>query len=322
MTDDLESCTAELREIRRGRGVLADDLHARIGPHLRRACGITAADEPGTVRRKLTLELTGLCGRLPADLRLAVLAALAMHESTDQKFLHERMAWAAGQFDRDPRTARRRMDEGFRALAVLIGERGAVPEPDNGFAPDGWYVESLRSSLRLDLPVPKLLEVRRIVAAVDELDEVVAGLGALRGEPDDDLDEIQAEVVHGGEITEVRRPGRTYASFVIRLPQPLQLGQRHEYSVEFTAYPRSRFQPYYLLSPVRRVDRFTLKVRFGTDSLPDTVWRLNGIPGRVADEFIPNDDRLAVDSVGEIATEFHSLRQGLRYGVQWAEPTS
>ena len=39
----------ELRELRRGRGLGADDLHRRIGPRLRLACEITDADGPAVI---------------------------------------------------------------------------------------------------------------------------------------------------------------------------------------------------------------------------------------------------------------------------------
>ncbi|WP_250280554.1 MULTISPECIES: hypothetical protein [unclassified Frankia] len=317
---DDDQMIKELCEIRRGRGLLAEDIHARIGPRLRLSCDISAGDPPSVARRKLVLCLTELCGRLPSDLRLAVLATLALHEETDQKFLHERMAWLAKQFGDSTRTARRRMDEGFRMLAEQI--TGAADTPGgrhNEYVPDGWYVESLKSMLRFDLEVPRLTEERRIVATVDELDEIIASLSVRPGPERGAAErEIHAEMVHGGEIIECHRPGPDYARFVIRLPRPLRLGERHEYAVQFTAYPREELRPYYLLTPLRRFDRFSLKVRFGAGRLPGKLWRLNGEHPRIADEFTPNDDLLEVDSIGEVQTEFFSLRQGLRYGVQWS----
>ncbi len=318
--NDIDQAIMELRELRRGRGLLADDVHTRVGPRLRLACSIAQDDRPSVVRRKLVLGLTERCSRLPSDLRRAVLAALALHEATDQKFLHERMAWLAAQFDRDPRTARRRMDEGFRVLAERLGCADDLPlEAYNEYVPDGWYVESLKSTFRFDLEIPKLVEERLIVATVDELDEITASLSVRREIARGDAEhEIHAEMVHGGEITESRRPGHDYARFIIRLPRPLKLGERHEYSVEFTAYPRERLRPYYLLTPLRRFDHFSLKVRFDGGRQPDKLWRLNGVHPRIADEFTPNGDLLDVDSIGEVQAEFFGLRQGLRYGVQWA----
>ncbi|MCK9931993.1 hypothetical protein MXD62_33480 [Frankia sp. Mgl5] len=280
---EAEQTITELRELRRGRGLLADDVHARIGPRLRFACGIVDTDPPAAARRKLALSITDRCGRLPADLRLAVLAALALHEATDQQFLHERMAWLAAQFDRDPRTARRRMDEGFRMLAEQIDTADdARLEIYNEFAPDGWYVESLRSTLRLDLELPKLVEERRIVATVDELDEIVASLSALRGmEPPAEADEIRADMVYGGEIIETHRPGRAYARFVVRLPRPLKLGERHEYGVEFIAYPRTRV-PAYPPAAVLRPDTAPA-VRLLQSQ--DSFWRGTGAREAVAAEW-------------------------------------
>lgn len=316
----IDETIAELRELRRGRGLLAGDVHIRVGPRIRLACGIVETDRPATARRKLALGLTERSGRLPADLRLAVLAALALHEATDQKFLHQRMEWVASQFDRDPRTARRRMDDGFEALAALIeavGEDG-WEVIHNEFAPEGWYVESLRSTLRMDLEVPKLIEERCIIAAADELDEIVVSLSAVPGQTNPPPEnEIQASMIHGGEITEVFRPTRTYARFVVRLPRPLKLGERHEYAVEFTGYARDQMRPYYLLTPLRRFDRFSLRVRFGVDRLPSKIWRLNGVHPLVADDFTPSSELLGVDPIRELSLEFIGLRQGLRYGVQW-----
>src|SRR3954463_16135833 len=106
----------ELNELRRGRGLDAADLHQRIGPCLREACGIEDTDQPTAARQKLVPRLTELCGRLPADLRLAALAALGLHEEAAGEFLDRRISWLASVLDRDPRTARRRIDLAFRPL--------------------------------------------------------------------------------------------------------------------------------------------------------------------------------------------------------------
>src|SRR5437763_6082513 len=116
----------ELNELRRGRGLDAADLHQRIGPCLREACGITGADQPSAARLKLVLRLTELCGRLPADLRLAALAAFGLHEEAAGEFLDRRISWLASVLDRDPRTARRRIDLALRRPHELLG----APAPD------------------------------------------------------------------------------------------------------------------------------------------------------------------------------------------------
>ena len=118
---ELRPFVRELNELRRGRGLDAADLHQRIGPCLRGACDITETDPPAAARQKLVLRLTELCGRLPPDLRLAALAAFGLHEEAAGEFLDRRISWLASVLDRDPRTARRRIDLAFRRLAELLG---------------------------------------------------------------------------------------------------------------------------------------------------------------------------------------------------------
>src|SRR6266540_3519318 len=259
-----------------------------------------------------------LCGQLPEDLRLAVLAALALHESANHQYLHERMKWLADQFDRDPRTARRRIDQGFRMLAAYLDDQcDRGQETLSEFAPGGWYVESFKASLRIDVDPPQLIEERRIVATVDDLDEIVVSLSAPREAEVEPPSRISAKIVHGGEIVEERQMGRGHARFVVRLPRPLTLGQRHEYGVEFSSYPRSLIRPYYVYTPLRRCETFALSVRFGSALRPATLWRLNGVPARVLDDFTPTDDLVELDSVGEAHLQFRNPVQGLSYGLQW-----
>ncbi|WP_245614370.1 hypothetical protein [Actinokineospora inagensis] len=319
---EIADVVAELKEIRRGRGVRSDDLHSRVGPALRMACGITGLDDPALVRRKLVLKLTHLGARLPSDLNLAADAALGLHKEADGGFLDQRIDWLATRFDRDPRTARRRVDSAFQLLAELLYDAGMRDQRSGSYSPDGWYVESLRAALRLDLDVPTLTEQRQIVAAVDELDELVLSFSAPRDQAmPPDGPEIRAEIAYGGEIVEEQRVSSSHTRFIVRLPSPLSLGQRHDYSIKFTAYPRSWMRPYYVFTPLRRCEEFTVRVRFDPATPPDSVWRVNGLPAKAYEDFEPGDDQLTIDRVGDIALEFHDLQQGLSYGLQWRNRT-
>jgi hypothetical protein len=304
----------ELNELRRGRGLDATDLHQRIGPCLREACGIAEADSPAAARHKLVLRLTELCGRLPPDLRLAALAALGLHEEAAGEFLDRRISWLAGMLDRDPRTARRRIDLAFRRLDELLGE----PSQGRGLHPlAGWYVESMKVTLRLDRDPPDLQEERRIVAEVDELDELVLSFSVPAVPGTDPAPDITADVLFGGEIVEAKQVSVSHAQFVMRLPSPLRLGQRHEYGIRF-APQRTSLRPYYALTPLRRCEEFSVRVRFDRADPPARVWRLNGVPGRVVDDGVDSGDALTINRVGEVGLEFHELHQGLSYGLQWS----
>jgi len=54
----------------------------------------------------------------------------------------------------------------------------------------------------MDLAVPQLDEERRIIATVDQLDELVVSLSAPREANVDPNDRIAAEMIYGGEIIE------------------------------------------------------------------------------------------------------------------------
>lgn len=306
----------ELNELRRGRGLDAADLHTRVGSRLRQACSIADTDLPAETRRKLVLTLTELCGRLPATLQLAASAALALHEDAAGDFLDRRIAWLADQYDRDPRTARRRIDQAFRRLAEFLDD-ACDQQSRSVYAPDGWHVESLKAMLRMDLDPPQLIEERRIVATTDELDEITISFSA----PKDRVatgDKITAQMVYGGELVEAHDTQSGHARFVVRLPEPLRLGQRHSYGIQFASYPRSRMRPYYVLTPLRPCKHFAIRARFDLNSKPELIWRLNGVLPRAVNDFSPNDDLLTIDRLGEIALEFHDLQQGLSYGLQWS----
>ncbi|WP_372667140.1 hypothetical protein [Amycolatopsis kentuckyensis] len=304
----------ELNELRRGRGLDAADLHQRIGPCLREACAITDDDQPSAAREKLVLRLTELCGRLPADLRVAALAAFGLHEEAAGEFLDRRISWLAGVLDRDPRTARRRIDLAFRRLDELLG----APTAGRDLHPlAGWYVESMKAMLRLDLDPPYLEEERRIVAEVDELDELVLPFSVPAEPGSDPVPDITAEALFGGEIVEERQVSASHAQFIMRLPSPLRLGQRHEYGIRF-APRRTSLRPYYVMTPLRRCEEFSVRVRFDRAAPPSHVWRLNGVPGRVVDDGVDSGDALTVNRVGEVGLEFHELHQGLSYGLQWS----
>jgi hypothetical protein len=302
----------ELQEIPRGRGMQAGDVADRIGPGLRRACGVTAADAPATVRRKVGTRLAELCERLPFDLRISVLAALALHPQANHQFMQDRMSWAAHQINRDhPRAAIRRMKIGFRILAEQLDELVQNPQLSQG-----WHVCSLRALLRMDVEPPQLVEDRVIVASADDLSEIELRLSApATGQAADSP--IAASVLYGGEIIDTERITPSHRKFSVRLPKPLLAGEKHEYGVRFSAFPRALMPPFYVMTPLQPCERFTVRVRFGTD-VPPRIWRLDGIPPRAIDDFEPADGMLRPDRLGEVSLEFSRLHQGLSYGMRWS----
>lgn len=304
----------DLMELRRGHGVLADDAPRRSSPAIRELCGVRGGDGEAVVRQKLIDRLTELTLQLPDEYRPAVGAALALAPHSQERFLHQRMKWAATQMDRDhERTAHRRLQPGFRLLSeklLIRWEAGSAPDPD-------WHTVELDAILRMDLDPPVLCETRTIRALVDDLDEVTAQLTLppyLSTEPPA---QVRAAVAFGGEIVEKIVQTNTYAAFLIRFAAPLMSGDRHQYSVEFTGPRRSAFNPMYVMEPLRRCDRFDVRVKFSPDAEPRAIWRISGLPPRRVDEHLPTDEPVHLDSVGEASASFGGLVQGLSYGLQW-----
>ncbi len=308
----------ELTELRRGRGLDAIDAHTRVGPLLRTLCGIAADDSLVAARRKLLLRLSPLLNQMPEDLQLAASVALALHTEATGLFLDRRIAWLAGHFDRDPRTARRRIDDAFRLLAQYLVDGPPTDSAVQANSALGWHVLALHATLRLDVDRPQLVERRRIMAIVDELDELRLAFSAPRSAANPEAGRIEIAAVYGGEIVERIDFTGSHAQFVLRLPRPLRLGQQHDYSVQVTSWSHAAMRPYYVLNPLRPTEHFSVRVKFDRATPPSRIWQLAGQPSRVIDDPDPlDDDLLHLDAVGEIALEFHDLKQGLNYGLQW-----
>ncbi len=320
---DVEGMYRELVQLRRGLGLHAPDVLRRVGPQLRFACGIGSDSETGEARQRLTRRVTSALTVLSPELRLAVQAAYGLPPASQSRFLRARMEWLGHKLERDPRTATRRVEAGLRLLAeTLVAEGGA--EPANGgnqYAPDGWYIESLSSTLLLAADPVQLVETRRIVATRSGLDRFsVSWSVPTTAEPIDARAELHVELLFGGELVRddaLSTP--SYWSGWIRLPRSLAAGEQHEYQATVTGAGRRQLRSYYVLSPHRRCDEFELRAKFDPGVPPRRVWQLDGVPFRVIDEARPRGQEVAPDAVGEVVSRFRHLRQGLSYGLQWQD---
>ena len=317
----VEEMYAELVQLRRGQGLHAPDLPARVGPRLRAACGIDPRTAPGDVRQRLAGRIvTGLAPLAP-DLRLAVKAAYGLPPASQSHFLRERMEWLGRELGRDARTAVRRVEAGLRLLAESLAASApeVVPDGVSPYAPEGWYVESLHSTLLLHVTPVQLLETRRVTATQDGLRRISVSwsVPAWPGLDAPDGGDLRVELLYGGELGKdeaLSSPG--YWSGWISLPRPLGAGERHEYQVQVTA-PGHHLRPYFVHSPLRRCDEFELRAKFDPLVPPQRVWQVDGVPAQLVDEGRPVGEELATDNAGEVVSRFRNLRQGLNYGLVW-----
>src|SRR5262245_20134912 len=199
---------SDLKALRKGRGLYVNNVAERVGHTLRDLCGVTEQDGPGEIRVRVAQRLEHLAVDLPDDLRIAALAAFGVIPAARRPLYQERVTWIAERIGRDPRTARRRIDDAIHQLAQLaftpLHQRGDT------MPAIGWHTVETRVILMLDGPTPEAIEVHRIMAAQHNLRqlEVTTAFG-------------QASVMYGG----------TMRAGVLVLPSPLDAGQHYEYAI-------------------------------------------------------------------------------------------
>jgi hypothetical protein len=322
---------AEIQALRKGRG-LRGDVAGRIGPLLLElaagtmpvagAAGSAAGGDAAGARGKLAATLGKLAEALPGDLRLAILAALALHAATrDMRTYEQRKEWLARQVDRGARTAERRIDEAQDLLAQEVaaqlarrrGGRLAVDEADK------WYIERFSAVLMLDGEAPEAIEHRVIRSAVDGLAELAVALDVPVDARQPRLP-LKLEMISGGELDLVQELARTRTQYVIRLPRPLRAGEAHVYAMKVQVLPGGPMRDYYVFRPERRCDLFDLRVRFDRRRVPAWVRRVEGEDVHIYNTYggAPADDELVtVDYTGEARASFSGLRQHFGSGLQW-----
>jgi hypothetical protein len=270
---------SDLKALRKGRGLFVNNVGERVGHTLRDLCGVTEQDGPVEIRHRVAQRLAHLAGELPDDLRMAVLAAFGVIPDARRPLYQERVDWIATRIGRDPRTARRRIDDGILQLAQLATAPPRVVE-----SAAGWHTVETRVVVMLDHGAEETIEHHRVVAAQDNLTTL-------------DLGSPHASVAYGG----------TLRSGTLHLPAPLSAGQTHDFAL------RSRLPappPRLVHFPRRRCDFLELRVRFDRNRLPSLVSRLLGHPPR-------DSGQVPVDPAGEIRLTFANLARGLGYGARW-----
>jgi hypothetical protein len=178
--------------------------------------------------------------------------------------------------------------------------------------PRGWYVEALRSLVRLDSAIPEVIEERRIVSMVDDLTELSTSITI----PQDTIEAgkpLSTEMQYGGILIadEHAVDGRYGVS--IQIGHRLMTGDRYEYSVRHRLTPT---RPHYVCQPLVRCDYFELRMRFGQSHMPTAVYRLDGLVPRALDDGVTGV-HIELDRIGEVVVRFQDLDMGLAYGLRW-----
>ena len=312
-----EHIAAELQALRKGRGVHAPDLRARLGPYLWELSSGPFEDDDATRRQALIAELNACAGQLAPDLRAAITSSLALSDDTSRmRNFSERVQSLATELDRDQRTALRRIDAAQMLVAERIAHELRRRRSRTITTPAGWYLEEFRTVLRLDTPVPESHETRRIVATRPNLDEVMAWLDT-PAVPGAVTPDVAGEVTYGGRLLRREHRSGGQFQFVVKLPQPLQPDETHEYGLLLRISGHEQMTPHCIFTPECRCDVYDLRVRFHPDRMPGWVRPVEAETVRTFQIAEPGENLLTPDGAGEVHVRFRHPTMYLGYGIQW-----
>ncbi len=322
---ELTELVNEMKSLRKGRGLYVSHIGARVGSALREVCEVTDADGPSEIRLKVARRLENLSAELPDDLRFAVQAAFAIRPDARMPLYKDRVGWAAVRLNRDPRTARRRVDDGIHQLAQLAtvtsADAGPVAGPTAYGQACGWHTSELWVTLALDRGRPEALVQRRIVADQDDVAEL--DLAVTVAEPAhrsaDPHTRLGINVFYGGTLIERGMESSERLAFQLGLPRPLAMGEEHEFALLFRFPEGYLMPPHFACVPRHPCARFDLRVRFDPDRPPQRIWSLRGVFQRDAGDPVSGGEPLSIDQAGEIHLTFDGLSPGLAYGAGWLD---
>lgn len=315
---------AELAALRKGWGLRRPSIRDRIGPQLRKLCGVDEGTTHSAARNRVMSVLVRAFSALPDEFELAARVMMAMEPDYDGPTLTHRQERLAAAWNVDPVTVRRRCDLALQLASAYVAEHGAelvadvFEEERESFQPNEWYTMTLSTTLRLDKPTPEATEVRKIVSMKEGLARVALGFALPR--PRSELRPrmgLEVEMQFGGELESNSQPSAEFFVQYVRFPRPLAKGEEHTFGKIVRIPPGQLMTPYYMSRPLHPVDRFELRVKFDPARLPRVVWRISGIPYHPSEADGPGKDIVELDRIGEVAVAFERLRPNYGYGVCW-----
>jgi hypothetical protein len=305
----------DLKAVRRGLGVHAPDLAARLGPALAKVCAVADTDAPGLRRHKVIETLTELTDRLPESPRVIGRIAFGLDGAGHERYT-ARVGRIAGLIDRDARTAQRRVDDVIAQIAESA--TSSVPRTTARRGELDWHTTEVRSIVLLHLPVDEVTETRRVLSHRTGLSEIDHSVSVVRppgasGPPS--LADLGIDMLYGGVLHSPEPITATRFRLRLRLPHALDQGESHEFS--FRIRLPQGLAPFYVCTPMAPCDRFELTVGFGVGRTPSRVWLIEDEFALDAGEDVPGRPAVAADAAGEAKAVFADLAPQRSYGLGW-----
>lgn len=304
----------ELARLHRGRGVHADDLPARLGPHLAAVVfGDVGPDRTGAAEL-VKRWLAAASAELPADLRTIFQRASGLADQ--QPFLTERLTSLATSTGLSTRTLMRRLGDANALVAAGMDRRTHTSTDDNPFAGRGWYVDRLESAAYLDEGPPRFVGTREILVTLDGLESICESLSIPQPPGEPQPAELLVVATEGCVLGGLERVSPSTWKVSLVLPRPLLVGDRHRLGLSITMPSRSFIKPYNAFVPVRRTRSFAAQVYAAPGQLT-RAWRVDGVPPPALEDGVPVGELFDLDRPGPLAAEWDTVRRGLGYGIGW-----
>lgn len=314
--DRVSEVVAGLKRLSRGRGLQATDLTAKLEAVLVEVLELDLDQPVVEVRRQAQTVLVEAAQVMKGDMRFVALSTLGVDGWFHGPQLQDRIGEIARRFDRDARTVRRWIEGAFMQMADALVARRAIPREENPNAPAGWFVERLQSTMRFDIDRPTLTEDRVIVAEKAGLKKIRTSMSVPRVDGEQPA-ELEVTADHGCELIGTRRVSDSHWRSEVELPRHLRAGERHHFVMTSAVGRLEHVQPFYILSPHRRVQSFSVEIHFGTPPIAGLVWRLDGVPYSVVRDGQPTEHLCEIDADGKVEVTFENVVQGLSYGLAW-----
>ena len=313
---------SELEAVRKGRGVQEPQLRSRMGPLLRRLCGVDSNTPHSDARRALATFLTNASDGLPIELRLAAQAMFAVDDRYTHRFLRQRYEALAVVWNCDFRTVQRRCNEALNLMSDRFRQPdNTVPpasEKSDVFDAEAWYLERFSAVVLLNKEQPEAIEERTLVATMDGLSRFGVAFGVPR-HPQENRPQLglDLDILYGARLDSIQRPSDNLFVQYLTLPRSLRYGERHTY-VRTVRIPAGQLMvPRYVHLPLRRCDLLELRIKFRPDALPRVIWLVSRVPEMVYTNQRPGKERIEPDQLGEVYVRFSELQVGFGYGVAW-----
>jgi hypothetical protein len=314
-----EELLAELKRVRRGRGLAGAAENRTIGPRLGNLCKIDDGDSAERVLAKLTHRVSTLLSGLSEQDSIAVAAALGIgSEFGRDDVLGQRINSLSAKLHVDDRTARRRIDVALARFADFATD-SAKPISLDDSARRGWHARSVRAVVLIGRGGVEVLELRTVVSETLELRRIYLGFSTPSpdGGATSPQSRLEIDALYGGDIVERKIETSARTGFALEFPRPLKIGEAYEYGVRFRLPSGAEFLPYYVLVPWVVCEEFDLRVKFET--IPAKVELLSGVLQADTHDSVLDAPAIEIDTLGEVRAKFKQLQPGMAYGVRWLD---